>query len=86
MWVPSEVRYIQRRAADYDSRIVTIVGETKTLALDDPLARSSLDSLSTPSGPCGDCHGIVHSAVRRANFISPHWVSRPRTPRFFQQV
>src|SRR5437879_12924945 len=45
--------------------IAHLIGETKTLALDDPLARSSLDSFSTPSGPCGDCHGIVHSAVRR---------------------
>src|SRR6476646_6820645 len=39
--------------------IAHLVGETKTLALDDPLARSSLDSFSTPSG-WGDCHGIVH--------------------------
>src|SRR4029077_6371881 len=45
--------------------IAHLVGETKTLALDDPLARSSHDSFSTASGPCGDCHGIVHSAVRR---------------------
>ena len=44
--------------------IAHLIGEPKTLALDDPLARSTLDGFSTPSGPCGDGHGIVHPAVR----------------------
>src|SRR6516162_4408242 len=46
--------------------IVHLIGETKTLALHDPLARSTPDGFSTPSGPRGDCHGIVHPAVRRS--------------------
>src|SRR4029077_16985219 len=35
-------------------KIAHLVGETKTLALDDPFARSAPDGFSTPSGPCGD--------------------------------
>src|SRR5580693_499357 len=46
--------------------IAHLIGETKTLALHDPLARSTPDRFSTPSGPRGDCHGIVHTAVRRS--------------------
>jgi len=46
--------------------IAHLVGQTKTLALHDPLAWSTPDGFSTPSGPGGDCHGIVHPAVRRS--------------------
>ena len=45
--------------------IAHLIGETETLALDDRLARSTPDGFSTPGGPRGDCHGIVHPAVRR---------------------
>src|SRR3981189_2807543 len=45
--------------------IAHLIGHTKTLALDDPLARSTPDRFSTASGP-GDCHGNVHPAVWRS--------------------
>src|SRR5580704_8472302 len=35
-------------------------------SFDDPLARSTPDRFPTLSGPGGDCHGIVHPAVRRS--------------------
>src|SRR5712671_5790689 len=46
--------------------IAHLIGQTKTLALHNPLAWSTPDGFSTPSGPGGDCHGIVHPAVRRS--------------------
>src|SRR4029077_9830131 len=46
--------------------IAHLIGETETLALHDLLARSTPDGFSTPGGPRGDCHGIVHPAVRRS--------------------
>src|ERR1700724_2707906 len=46
--------------------IAHLIGETKTLALDDPLARSTPDRFSTASGPGGDCHGNLHPAVWRS--------------------
>src|SRR5439155_7895833 len=46
--------------------ITHLIGQTKTLALHNPLAWSTPDGFSTPSGPGGDCHGIVHPAVRRS--------------------
>src|SRR6202040_4344771 len=46
--------------------IAYLIGQTKTLALHNPLAWSTPDGFSTPSGPGGDCHGIVHPAVRRS--------------------
>src|SRR5690242_5327304 len=57
--------------------IAHLIGETKTLALHDPLARSTLDGFTTPSEPCGDCHGTVHPAVRgpdrvRLPLLRPH--------------
>src|SRR4029077_1870911 len=42
--------------------IAHLIGQTKTLALHNPLAWSTPDGFSTPSGPGGDCHGIVHPA------------------------
>src|SRR5947208_3653047 len=45
--------------------IAHLIGQTKTLAFHDPLARSTLDGFSRPTGPRGDGHGIVHPAVRR---------------------
>src|SRR5437870_4923347 len=46
--------------------IAHLIGQTKTLALHNPLAWSTPDGFSTPSGPGGDCHGIVHPAIRRS--------------------
>src|SRR5437667_10942555 len=46
--------------------IAHLIGQPKALALDDPLARSTPDRFSTASGSGGDCHGIVHPAVRRS--------------------
>src|SRR4029077_20684262 len=57
--------------------IAHLIGQTKTLALHNPLAWSTSDGFSTPSGPGGDCHGIVHPAVRRSGglrlpLLRPH--------------
>src|SRR5207302_7995994 len=46
--------------------IAHLIGQTKTLAPHNPLAWSPPDGFSTSSGPGGDCHGIVHPAVRRS--------------------
>src|SRR6202030_3486023 len=46
--------------------IAHLIGQTKTLALDDPLARSTPDRFSTASVPGGDCHGNLHPAVWRS--------------------
>src|SRR6202045_3547509 len=46
--------------------IAHLIGQTKTLALDDPLTRSTPDRFSTASGPGGDCHGNVDPAVWRS--------------------
>src|SRR5246127_619045 len=46
--------------------VADLIGQTKTLALDDPLARSTPDRFSTASGPGGDCHGNLHPAVWRS--------------------
>src|SRR6202023_2261301 len=46
--------------------IAHLIGQKKTLALHNPLTWSTPDGFSTPSGPGGDCHGIVHPAVRRS--------------------
>src|SRR5882762_9517834 len=46
--------------------IAHLIGQTKTLALHNSLAWSTPDGFSTPSGPGGDCHGIVRPAVRRS--------------------
>src|ERR1700738_3633341 len=46
--------------------IAHLIGQTKTLALDDPLARSPPDRFSAARGPGGDCHGNLHPAVWRS--------------------
>src|SRR5215471_18369222 len=57
--------------------IAHLIDQPKTPALDDPLARSTLDGFTTPSGPRGDCHGIVYPAVWRParvrlSLLRPH--------------
>src|SRR5258708_30024694 len=50
----------------YTTLFRSLIGQTKTLALHNSLAWSTPDGFSTPSGPGGDCHGIVRPAVRRS--------------------
>src|SRR5258705_12282937 len=44
--------------------IAHLIGQTKTLAFHDPLARSTPDGFSRPTGLHGYGHGIVHPAFR----------------------
>src|ERR1700730_8992063 len=45
--------------------IAHLIRQTETLALYDPPAGSTLDCFPTTGGSPGNCHGIVHPAVRR---------------------